>query len=284
MHPLIQKAIDFLHLSQGHEDVLDFMGVVQVDEVNGAGILVMPDQVTAVLRVSGTDYYYGAGDTSKAVVEEFDNVLNQAGLSMQFFVLRRPIHWNLPGGYLSGLADQVSAEAKADPDSWAARRLEKHRAAVSNHEIDNRVPGRTVVDQQFYILIHAPLSGAVSFATPPTVGDGQTERKIFVPPRRGWRLWEQFAGVLSGGDALERWDRQRVSSAQMLVTEVDVLARYAERIPGLRLRRCSALEISQLLHYLGAGDDAFETGNWIPDRATFDAIRTGEADLAGAER
>ena len=264
-----------LRLSARSEDVQDFLGLVQVDEVGGAGILVLPDQVTALLRATGTDFRY-APDKAEAIVSGFERLLNKSGVSFQLFYVTRPYRWDLPGEYLDGLADAVGG---VDPESWAARRYEQHRQALLEGEVAQAL-NTWPLDEQCWIAVHAPATtlDSATFARVASGLEDEAEKPVFIAPRAGWRFWEQLRGFFSGEDALEDWERVKAEVAGRLAAEVDALAARVSTVPGLEVRRASALEAVQLLHYLWRGTEAMDDGIWIPDRAALDAIRGGEAE------
>jgi len=265
---LLRTAGRALRTGGGEEDVHDFVGIVQLDA--GLGILVLPEHVAAVIEVSGTDYAYAPAARSAQVLAAWRDALADADCSVQVFIHRRPINWDLPGGYLEAIERQVAdAATRARPEDvrWMRRRLELHRQAVLRGEWDRQTPTRSVADLRQYIVIRRA-SGKTE------VSQREGETPMYLPPRRGFRaLISSVTTRFGGTGGLAEWRRAREREAAALADEVERFMADLSRVPKLEARRLSGLEIAQLLHLLLRDEAAYD--EWIDDEAEMLEIASG---------
>ena len=244
------------------EDIHDYLGVVEIDIDPSLGMLVMPDVVTAVLVVSGTDYVYASQDEQKSIVQGWEQVLNSARLSIQLFADRRPYVWTQPDALLDVTERQV---ADAPQGSWRRQRFERWSNAVLNGELERHF---AVTELRQYMVIRYPIGSSEVIRVP-------DEPPMYVPPRKGLKFWESIPTVF--GDrtkGLDAWRARRNDAIRGMVSELTRLENDASRIPGMSLERASGLELVQLLHLLWRGDAAYD--EWINTPAQLEEIRRGE--------
>lgn len=258
---------DFLRLRREEEDIHDFLGVVMIDP--RYNVIVMPDHVAAVLRVSGTDYLYSQSIRDQ-VLDGWRDLLNKAGISVQAFVDRRPIKWDLEGGHLDQISDQVDAYT-TDPDSWEQRRLARYQEALLNSELESGQHLK-VSELNQYVVIRLAMGAAELLI-------GDDERPMYLPPARGWRFWEQIPVTFRGRRGRELWKRQAEAASRALVEEVRrFLALAVDVKGGFSVERCDALEITQLLQVQWNDEAAYEPGVWVRDKAMLRSIIRGSAE------
>jgi hypothetical protein len=239
------------------EDVHDFLGVVTLDVHPALGVLVLPDAVATVLRVSGTDYGYGSESLRRDILDGWVALLNHARLSIQVFVDRRPYVWDLPGNYLDVLTRQVEA---SNPTDWQRRRLERWRDRLLAGELEQRF---AVADLRYYLVIRRAIGSAEAIHLP-----GEDEPMYLPPTKKIWDLVEPVFG--SRQRRLEEWRRRRNDAIRELASAVERIEADARTIPGFRIERCSGLEVARLLHVLWMGDDAY--AEWIRDEAHLEQL------------
>jgi hypothetical protein len=260
----IQSRIrDFLHLGRVKEDPHDFLGVVMIDP--RYNVLVLADHVAAILRVSGTDYLY-APELRERIVERWRDLLNKGGISVQAFIDRRPIVWDLEGGHLDQIAAQVDAYT-TDKDSWEQQKFARYREAILNHELESqRLP---IAELRQYVIIRLPMGIAESLV-------GDDSRPVYLPPSGGWRFWEQLPTLFRGRAGRDEWKRQAEAASRALSEEVRRFLAWANDIEGFRVTRAGAMEMTQLLHLLWLEDVAFEPGVWVGNPEMFRRIILGD--------
>lgn len=244
------------------EDIHDFLGVVEIDLNPRMGVLVLPDHVAAVLKVSGTDYAYTSSDERAAILDRWESTLNTARLSIQIFVDRRPYEWGAPGAFLDELERQVE---DSNPSDWQRHRLKRWQDAILSGELERRFP---VADLRHYMVVRYAMGRAESIRNP-------GEPPMYVPPNRSWRFWETVTTAF--GDkrrGLDVWRNRRNEAIRGLHAEVTRLENDARNIPGFRLERLSGLELVQLLHLLWRGRDAYD--EWIDSEERLEQIRRGD--------
>lgn len=260
---LLERARRLLPKRSEEEDVHDFLGVVEVDLDPRLGVLVLPDHVAAVLRVSGTSFAYASAEQRTSIIEAWQNLLNNARLSLQIFIDRRPYNWELPGNLLDQMRHQME---DSDPSDWQRRRLQRWSESMSNREFERMFP---VTDLRQYLIISYAIGEAEWVRLP-------NEPPIHVPPNKGWRFWEKVPTAF--GDrrhGLDTWRRKRNEAIRGLHLEIGRLENDTRSIPGLRLERASGLEVVQLLHLLWRSDSAYD--EWIGDEARLNHLRQGDA-------
>lgn len=262
----VDRLRDFLRLRREEEDVHDFLGVVMIDP--RYNVIVMPDHVAAVLRVSGTDYLYSQSVRDR-ILDAWRDLLNKGGISVQGFLDRRPIKWDLEGGHLDQIKAQVDAYS-TDPESWEQRRLGRYREALLNAELESG-QHLAVSELSQYVVIRLAMGVAELLI-------GDDERPMYLPPARGWRFWEQISVTFRGRRGRDLWKRQAEAASRALIEEVHRFMALAAEVPGFSIERCDALEIAQLLQVLWNDEEAYEPGVWVRDRAMLRNIIRGTAE------
>jgi hypothetical protein len=262
----LDRARDFLRLRREEEDVHDFLGVVMIDP--RYNVIVMPDHVAAVLRVSGTDFLYSQSVRDR-VLDAWRDMLNKGGISVQAFVDRRPIKWDLEGGHLDQIKVQVDAYS-TDPESWEQGQLARYREALLNAELES---GQRLAVSELaqYVVIRLAMGAAELLI-------GDDERPMYLPPARSWRFWEQIPVMFRGRRGRDLWKRQAEAASRALVEEVRRFMALASEVPGFSIERCDALEITQLIHVLWKEDAAYEPGVWVRDRTMLRNIIRGTTE------
>ncbi len=247
------------------EDIRDFLGVVEIDQVGRLGILVLPEHVSAVLRVGGTDYASGSVELREEIVGGWAALLNTAGVSAQIFVHRARIAWDLPGGFLDLMRAQVEADFHSD---WQLTRYERMETALLAGELD----GFPVMDQRSYIVLRHAIGSSEMRAT------GRSSVPMYVPPRRGLRFWEKPKTTFGSGErGYEEWTRRRDDAARGLALTVERFLRDIGIVPGLSAEPCGRLEIAQLLHLLWRGERSYD--DWLVDESRLNDVLRGDSLL-----
>ena len=250
----------FLRRRRPEEDIHDFLGVVELDTEPGMGVLVLPEHVAAVLEVSGTDYAYADPALRSEIVEGWASVLNSAGISLQVFILRRPMLWTAPGGFLDLMRRQVEADLHSD---WQTRRLQRMEDAILRGELDG-YPAMEL--RQYAVLRHA-----VGTLENRRIGNG--EASMYIPPNRA-RFWDKPATLFGQGETgLAEWRKRREEAIGALSLVVERFLRDLPAVPGMSAKPLGGLELAQLLHLLWREEDALD--EWIGDDETLAAIRSG---------
>lgn len=249
------------------EDVHDFMGVVEIDPLPDMGVLVMPNHVAAVLEVSGTSYLYASPEMRERIIDAWAGALNNSRMSVQFYLLVRPIGWSLPGGFLDHLDEQV---AWSDPSPWQLRRAKRWREAIEGGELERLF---AVSDVGQYLIVRHAIGEYEAMST-----GGED---VYLPPRRGWRFWERIPSALglNRDEQLARWRARRAEAVESLITTVTRAINDFSSVPGptggMNVSPLSGVALTQLVHYLWRGDRAFGASEWVADEATLAAIRSG---------
>ena len=258
---------DFLKLDRAQQDVHDFLGVVYYDPA--LRVVVLPDHVATLLRVTGTDYLY-APTFRDNIIDGWRDLLNGSGLSVQAYFHRRPINWGVPGGHLDIIKRQVD-EANGDPDSWEQRRFEHYREALLGPDtIDS------VNETYQYVVIRLAMGSAEA------VREAGEDTTMYLPPKTGWRFWEQAATVFGSPEGQSAWEAKAQAAARRLNEEVRTFMSRSHTIPGFSVDRASALETIQLLHLLWMEEDAYAPGLWVRDAKMVRDIITGAAEAGSS--
>lgn len=249
------------------EGLHDFLGVVEIDQVGRLGILVLPEHVAALVRVSGTDYASGSTELKEDIVDAWATVLNNAGVSVQLFVHRAPIVWDLPGGFLDLMREQVEADLHSD---WQVTRYERMEAALLAGELDNW----PVMEQRTYAVLRHFIGASEMKTT------GRSGSPMYVPPRRSIRFWETPQSTFGDGDrGYAAWQEKRDAAAEALAQITDRFLRDLSLIPSMTADAAGRLEIAQLLHVLWRSDRSAQ--EWLASDADIERILGGES-LMGA--
>ena len=247
------------------EDVHDFLGVVEIDQVGRLGILVMPEHVAAILRVSGTDYASASVDLREETVDGWAGLLNSAGVSLSIFLHRSKIAWDLPGGFLDLMRRQVEADLHSD---WQTTRYERMEAALLAGELD----GFPVMEQRSFIILRHSIGASEMKMS------GRTGTPMYIPPRRGIKFWETPKTTFGDGErGYEEWTARRDESARALALIVERFLRDVGIVPGLSAEPCGRLEIAQLLHLLWRGERSYD--DWLSDESRLDDVVRGDSLL-----
>jgi hypothetical protein len=241
------------------EAVRDFLGVVELDTDSLMGVLVLPEHVTAILRVSGTDYSYVDGEGRREIVARWADLLNSAGISVQVFIDRRPLIWDLPGGFLDTMRREVEADLRGE---WQHRRYQKMEEAILRGELDSF----PAMELSQYVVLRYGLGTAENHRL-------GREGSMYIPPRHGIRFWERPKTLFGGEEGLAAWRSRRDEAIRQLAEAVDRFLRNVGTVPGLSAEPCSGLEVAQLLHLLWRGERALD--EWLIDEAALGAIRSG---------
>jgi hypothetical protein len=260
----------------GEQDVHDFLGLVQLDaQLN---VLVLPDHVATLLRLSGTDYLHLPEAEQMAIIERWRDTLNNAQMSIQLVVDRRPLRWDRRGGFLDLLRAQIE-EARLDRDgkpdadhAWRMARFERQAAALLGGELE--AIGMYPPELRMYAVIRYAFPDSESFLRL------SGEAPVFLPSPREWRFWERIEPQFGGAAGAARWRERRLAAARALSGEVQRFLAYADRIPGLDIVPASALEMSQLLHLLWLDDKAYD--EWLSSEEELEEVIIGDIAVADA--
>jgi hypothetical protein len=262
-----RQVSSFLKLDRPQQDVHDFLGLIYYDP--SLRVAVLPDHVACLLRVSGTDYLYALSFRDN-IIDGWRDLLNGSGLSVQAFFHRRTINWAVPGGHLDIIKRQVD-EANADPDSWEQRRFERYKEALLGPEtIDS------VNEIYQYVVIRLAMGNTEA------VREAGEDTAMYLPPKTGWRFWEQAATVFGSPEGQSAWESKAQTAARRLNEEVRAFIGRVHTIPGFSVERASALETIQLLHLLWMEEEAYAPGLWVRDAKMIRDIITGTAETGSA--
>ena len=266
---LVPKPVrSFLRLDREQGEAHDFLGLVYFDPARN--VLVLPEHVAAILSVAGTDWAYRLTQRED-IISGWANLLNGSGLSVQVFYHRRPIKWDEAGGHLDIIERQVN-ESTPDPDSWEHRRFARYKEAMLSGE-DKALRGINEVYQ--YVVIRFAMGATESVRQ-------AGESAMYLPPKTGWRFWEQAATLFGGPEGRSAWESKANAAAHKLNEEIRVFTARAENIPDFYVERATPLETIQLLHLLWIEDNAYNPGLWVRDGKMMNQIVSGEVENSGS--
>jgi hypothetical protein len=245
----LRERLSAFGLRRREETVRDFLGVVEIETDPKMGVLVLPDHVATLLRVSGTDYAYAPEGLREDIVTGWANALNSARMSLQIWIDRRPAVWDLPGGFLDTMRTQVKADLRGD---WQERRLKRWEEALMRGELDNF----PVMETRSYIVLRYAMGSAESRKTE------RSESPMYLPPRRSIRFWEKIPTAFGDPErGLPEWRRRRAEAIRGLATEANRLMNDVSAVPGLSLTRVGGLELAQTLQLAWNGNAAYD--EWV---------------------
>jgi hypothetical protein len=236
-------------LRRREETVRDFLGVVEIETDPKMGVLVLPDHVATLLRVSGTDYAYASESLREDIVNGWANTLNSARMSLQIWIDRRPAVWDLPGGLLDTMRTQVKADLRGE---WQERRLKRWEEALMRGELDSF----PVMETRSYLVVRYAMGSAESRKT------DRSESPMYIPPRRSIRFWEKIPTAFGDPEkGLPEWRHRRAEAIRGLAAETNRLMNDIGAVPGLSLARVGGLELAQTLQLAWNASGAYD--EWI---------------------
>jgi hypothetical protein len=245
----LRERIASFRLRRREETVRDFLGVVEIETDPKMGVLVLPDHVATLLRVSGTDYAYASESLREDIVNGWATTLNSARLSLQIWIDRRPAVWDLPGGFLDTMRTQVKADLRGE---WQERRLKRWEEALMRGELNNF----PVMETRSYIIVRYAMGTAESRKT------DRSEAPMYLPPRRSLRFWEKLPTAFGDPErGLPEWRRRRADAIRALTAESNRLINDSGSVPGLSLARVGGLEMTQTLQLAWNGGSAYD--EWV---------------------
>ncbi len=262
-----RQLISFFKLEREDRDVHDFLGIRYFDPARN--VMVLPEHVAALLRVSGTDFAYRP-EERVGIIDGWANLLNGSGLDVQLFYHRRPINWSAPGGHLDGIKAQVDA-ATMDPDSWEQRRFKRYLEALTSGREEALLSVNEIYQ---YVVIRFPLGVTEA------VAGQENERAMYLPPKTGWRFWEQVSTLFGGPEGRAAWEQRATRASHKLNEEVNVFMGRASAINNFDVERATPLETIQILHLLWMEEEAYAPGLWITDTKMMNEIIDPTAEVS----